>query len=393
MGPTLPFSPPAAAVGAYLLIAAATGVAVRLRAHVYHKDLAGDDETAFHLRRLRGRGVLVGAALTVAVTAGFRVGTAAGDAFAEAVDAETGVAGLDDGTAVDTVAGVVGASAAYLVPIALVVLVVRLATVPYQRAARDLRLRYRDAAAWELKRSGVGVVGLLAAVGVIAAVPSGWPRALVAVGLGFLVTVLAPVALVVALRTRWPTDAEHALVADLLPHGVALRVVDDRTRVGSAFTAGVIPGLKRVFVTESLFDVLDDEQLRAVVAHEVGHHEHNHVLLRFSLVAAAASVALTVASYAPVATVYGLVAGGVPLAVGLAWAVRHTERAADAYAAAVVGGPALAGALEVLADRRYITAASGPFGLLEYHPPLAERIERLRASSKRAVARTESLRP
>ena len=138
MGPTLPFSPPAAAVGAYLLIAAATGVAVRLRAHVYHKDLAGDDETAFHLRRLRGRGVLVGAALTVAVTAGFRVGTAAGDAFAEAVDAETGVAGLDDGTAVDTVAGVVGASAAYLVPIALVVLLISIVGIPLALAGAVL---------------------------------------------------------------------------------------------------------------------------------------------------------------------------------------------------------------------------------------------------------------
>lgn len=367
----LPFVPPAAAVGAYLLVALATGGAVRWCARRYHDDPEGDGETAYRLRRLRRRGVLVGGGVVAAVTVTFRVGTAAGDALA----------GTPAGTALgDPAAAAVGAAAAYLVPVALVVLATRLATVPHRGAARNLRLRYRDVAAWEVERSGVGVVGLLAAVGAIAAVPAGWPRAVVAVGLAFLATALAPVALVVALRTRWPTDDERDLVADLLPPGVALRVVDNRTRVGSAFAAGVVPGVERVFVTEALFDVLDDDELRAVVAHEVGHHERHHVLLRFSLAALAAGAALGVAGYAPVATMYALLVGAVPLVAGLAWVVRRTEYAADGHAARVVGGPALADALERLAERRYVLDSGGVLGVFAYHPPLAERIRRLRAA-------------
>ncbi|MFB6151565.1 MAG: M48 family metallopeptidase [Haloarculaceae archaeon] len=357
-------TPPAVALAAYLLVALASGVAVRWRARRYHADPESDPETAFRLRRLRRRGALAGWVATTGVTARFGVAAAARDALSSTLGA-------------DPVAAAVGTLGAYLVPALPVALAVRLGTVPYRRAARDLRVRYRDAAAWELERDGAGVVLVLTAAALIALTPGGWPRVLVAAGLGLVAVALAPFALVVALRTRWPSDAERDLLGDVLG-GVHLRVVDDRTRVGSAVAAGVLPGARYVFVTESLFDVLDDDEVRAVVAHEVGHHERHHVLLRFALLAAAAAVALALVEFAPDLALGAVLVGAGPTAVALAWVVRRTEESADAYAAATVGGPALADALETLVERRYVIEATGLLRVLSYHPPLSERTADLR---------------
>ena len=62
----------------------------------------------------------------------------------------------------------------------------------------------------------------------------------------------------------------------------------------------------------------------------------------------------TVALAAVLVVAVALGVGAVPVAVAFAWVFRRTERAADAYAAAVVGGLALARALERLAQRRYV---------------------------------------
>lgn len=365
------------AVAAYVGIALGAGLAVRWLAGRHEASAAGDPETAFRLRRDQRRGLAVGWAATTAVTRLTAFPAAAADALASGGDAL--------GVGVGSVAGPVGTLAAYLLPAVPVAVAARLATVPSRRTVRRLELRYRDAAAWELERDGVGAVVVLGAAVVIALAPSGWSRVLTTLALGLLVTALAPVALVVALRTRWPTDTERARVADLLPSGVALRVVDDRTRIGSAFAAGVVPGLERVFVTESLFDVLEDDELRAVVAHEVGHHERHHVLLRFSLVALAAGAAVGVASSAPDLALAGIVVGAVPFALVLAWVVRRTEHAADAYAARVVGGPALADALETLVEHRFVLDSGEQLRAFAYHPPLGERIEGLRRAGGAGV--------
>lgn len=365
-------SPSVAALIAHVIVVLAVAGAVRWHAQTAYEGPAGDAETAAELRRLRLRGLLVGGVLTAAVTSQSGLARAA---QADVTGAVADAAGL---AVVGTVAGVVAAVAVYALPLVGLALAVRLATVPYRRAVRGFRMRYRDAAAWELERDGVGLLGILLVAGAIAAVPGGWPRVLAAVGLGLVATALTPFAVIVALRTRWPTDAERAAVADVLPPGVRLRIVDDRTRIGGAFAAGIVPGTEYVFCAESLFDVLDEEELRAVVAHEVGHHEREHVLLRYSLVAIAAGAALGIASVAPEVALAAIVVGTAPAAVVLAWAVRRTEEQADAYAAEAVSGAALASALETLAEHRYVAEASGTSRLLAYHPPVGERITRLR---------------
>ncbi|WP_135365904.1 M48 family metalloprotease [Halosimplex halophilum] len=371
MSPAL--APPVAAV-LQVAVAVVVGAAVRWRARSAYEGPADDAETAAALGRLRRRGVAVGTVVTAALT---RLSGLARSVQADATAAVAEAAGPTAGA----VAGVAAAVAVYALPVVAVAVAVRLATVPYRRAVRGFRLRYRDAAAWELERDGVGFLGVVLAAAV-ALVPAGWPRVVAAVGLGLVATALTPVALVVALRTRWPTDEERAAVGDALPAGVRLRVVDDRTRLGSAFAAGIVPGAEYVFLTESLFATLDGDELRAVVAHEVGHHEHGHVLLRYALVAVAAGAALGAASVAPDAALVAILLGAPPFAVALAWVVRRTEEGSDAYAAEAVGGAALADALETLAERRYVAAGGdGWSGLLSHHPPLGDRIDRLRSHS------------
>lgn len=357
------------AVALWVAVALAAGSLVRWRARRYYLDPASDPDTAAHLRRLRRAGLLAGWLLTAVATAALGVPAVAVDALSSVLPV--------------AVAAVVGPVAVFLLPVVPVALAVRLATVPYRAAVRGLQVRYRDAAAWELERDGVGALAVLAGTIVIALAPAGLERALTAVAIGFVATALAPFAVVVALRTRWPTADERARLADVLG-GVRLRVVDDRTRVGSAFAAGVLPGARYVFVTESLFDVLDDDELRAVVAHEVGHHERHHVLLRFSTLALAASAALGLSALVPdEAALVTVAVGAAPVAVVLAWVVRATERSADDYAAAAVGGAALASALERLAERRYVFDATGLARAFAAHPPLAERIAGLRDGAVR----------
>ncbi|WP_459193300.1 M48 family metalloprotease [Halosimplex sp. J119] len=385
MNPPLPSAaaPAAYAVVAHAVVVLLVGAAVRWRARTAYESPANDAETAVELRRLRQRGVVAGGTLTAVVTYLSGLARAAQAGGASAITEATGLA------LAGAVAGVVVAVAVYALPVVILALVVRLATVPYRRAVRGFRVRYRDAAAWELERDGVGLVGILLTAGVIATVPAGWPRVLAAVGLGLVATALTPFAVVVALRTRWPTDDERAAVADVLPPGVRLRVVDDRTRIGSAFAAGVVPGAEYVFCAESLFAVLDDAELRAVVAHEVGHHAHEHVLLRYSMVAVLAGVALGVASVAPGIALAALVVGTAPAAVALAWVVRRTEEQADAYAAEAAGGAALASALETLSETRYVVEATGSSRLLAHHPPVNERIDQLRTRSERVGGRVQ----
>lgn len=366
-------SPLAVAVAAYAVVAVAVALGVRHRGRRYHADPESDSETARRLRRLRHWGALYGWLLTALITTQFGVARAAR-------------AWLGETLGVPGVAPVVGTLAAYLLPAVLVAVAVRLATVPYRRAVRDLPLRYRDVAAWELERDGVGLAVVLGGAAIIAIAPPGWGRVLTAVSLGFVATALTPLALVVALRTRLPTKGERARVGDALPDGTNLRIVDDRTRLGCAAAAGVVPGLRYVFLTESLFDLLDDAQLRAVAAHEVGHHEHEHVLLRFGTVAAAAGAGLGLAEFAPAVALAAMAVGAVPFALLSAWVIRRTEREADAYAARTVGGPALASALETLAEYRLVLDATGPIDALSYHPPLPERIETLRGRAERPEA-------
>ncbi|MDR1313569.1 MAG: M48 family metalloprotease [Deltaproteobacteria bacterium] len=188
-------------------------------------------------------------------------------------------------------------------------------------------------------------------------------------------------------------------------------VVDDPSP--NAFATGRNPSHAVVAVTRGLMDAMTREELAGVLSHELAHVKHRDILV-CSVAAAMASAVMFLASMARYAALFGrgrgrgggvggilpglLLALLAPLAATLVQAAisRSREYLADEEGANIAQTPyGLADALEKLgrgAGRPVASAgpataslfivnplsASGISGLFATHPPLEERIQRLR---------------
>lgn len=183
--------------------------------------------------------------------------------------------------------------------------------------------------------------------------------------------------------------------------------------IPNAFAAGHSRRGATVTVTTGLLETLDDEELEAVLAHELAHVKHRDAVV-MTVASALSTIALLIlvasgltvsgrdggydvpagiVALAPVAAVVWLV-GSVPVRL----LSRHRELAADRGAVAITGDPsALADALRTLSDeleRRpdedlrgaaelnaflIVPVETGfPGRFVSTHPPVERRIERLR---------------
>jgi heat shock protein HtpX len=186
------------------------------------------------------------------------------------------------------------------------------------------------------------------------------------------------------------------------------------TESPNAFATGRNPSHASVAVTHGILNLLNDDELEGVLAHELGHVKNRDILT--SSVAATLAGAITMIArmgfWASIFTGYG--GGGrdrrggglgallmlflAPIAALLIqlWVSRTREYQADATGAHITGNPyALASALEKLDaySRRLPMAASATnahlfivapvisahdlAGLFSTHPPIPKRIERL----------------
>jgi len=178
----------------------------------------------------------------------------------------------------------------------------------------------------------------------------------------------------------------------------------------NAFATGRSPNHSAVAVTEGIMKHMSEAELRGVIAHELAHVRNRDTLTQS--VAATIGGAITWIAYmlvwvggdddSPLGLV-GSIAMMVlaPIAAGLVQMAisRQREFAADATGAQISKAPnALADALERLeagaaavpmqvnaaAEPLYIVKpfkAGGLAGLFSTHPPIAERVKRLRAMS------------
>jgi heat shock protein HtpX len=186
------------------------------------------------------------------------------------------------------------------------------------------------------------------------------------------------------------------------------------TESPNAFATGRNPQHASVAVTHGILQLLDDEELEGVLAHELGH-VRNRDILTSSIAATLAGAITMVARMGYWASLFG--GGGgrgrerggggmggllmiivAPIAASLIqlWISRTREFEADATGAATTGNPyALARALQKLEDyskripmqaspsnaHLFIVApllGSGGIGnLFSTHPPMKERIKRL----------------
>lgn len=137
---------------------------------------------------------------------------------------------------------------------------------------------------------------------------------------------------------------------------------------GKEMTAGlmgIVPGLRYILVTDALLEALSTEELRAVLAHEMGHARYRHLLLYILFFLGMLPVAIGAADIVPVLALgipwipdlfYRAVAEGywvqnllsaLSLALFLlgyfrfliGFFMRHFERQADLYSARVMGTP------------------------------------------------------
>ena len=285
---------------------------------------------------------------------------------------------------------------------------------------RRWELSTQSLAAWladALKGLLVGValtgLGMVALVGSARAWPGWWP-AVAAPGAALLALVLGLIAPIVFERlfNRFRPLPDEGLAGELrelsVQAGVPVRtmLVSDasrRTRTHNAYVSGLGPTRRLVVFDTLLADVPRDE-LRVVVAHELGHRRFRHVaagtVLAMAGAAAAVLILWALLSWPGLVSAAGASGAGDPRVVPLVllvllvlgvlalpfetWVSRRWERTADRFALKLTGdGAAFERVFRRLA-RANLSDLDPPrllYLLLFTHPTPPERIAAARMAS------------
>lgn len=292
-------------------------------------------------------------------------------------------------SAVDVLVRLAGFFAPFLVAIAASAL----AVLPYDRQLRGTRQSTGASARQAVRGLAVMFVPFLAYLALRPQL-DGWIGLVVALAFVGGFAMFAPLLLNLALPTRALDDPPRGrlerLCTELGLRVRDIRVIDTRgSRTANAMIAGVLPQLRIVYVTDHLVEILEQDELEAVVAHEIGHGKGHHVLLKLGAGLVAITVAMgglfAIIAVSGLSDSLGLViAIGMPLAFILALLLAHgvlgiaLEKRADDHAAETVGAEALARALDELADANKMKRRTGwLWNVLQQHPGVEQRIERL----------------
>jgi heat shock protein HtpX len=221
-----------------------------------------------------------------------------------------------------------------------------------------------------------------------------------------------------------PVDAHEApelygVVSDLIRAAnmpmPKLYIIEDT--MPNAFATGRDPQHAAVAVTTGLLGILNQREVRGVLAHELAHVKHRDILIA-TIAAVMAGAVMMLANLAQMAAWFGIGRsseddeGGGTSIIGLLLAIivaplaatiiqmaisRGREYQADASAARISGDPlALASALQQLDRRATMTPSDiqpstahlfivnplhggGLLSLFSTHPPIPERVKRLEA--------------
>lgn len=179
-----------------------------------------------------------------------------------------------------------------------------------------------------------------------------------------------------------------------------------RSRHSNAYFTG-IGKVKRIILFDTLIEQMSQDEILAVLAHEVGHWKKRHVLksiiltetlaffglfLAFHLVSwdrLPALANLTAASFYARTIIVGFIGSLVifPLTPLFSFLSRRNENEADRFATDLTGRPeALASALLKLSRENLSNLHPHPFYAKFYysHPPVVERVRRLRSLASRS---------
>ncbi len=207
-------------------------------------------------------------------------------------------------------------------------LIASLLLVGWAEAIELIRARLESGGAWSAERLDLaaGAALLAGSVAVVALLPALW-------------------------RVIWPTvrlpdgELRTALLRMTKLHGVRvsdLLIWQTGGAIVNGALVGLVPRLRYILLTDALLERLREQEVRAVMAHEVAHAKHRHIpwligaiLVSVGLSAAAAGLVL--------GRVPGLERGGIELGViaaavvssvlVLGYVSRRFEEQADAFAA------------------------------------------------------------
>jgi STE24 endopeptidase len=256
-------------------------------------------------------------------------------------------------------------------------------------------------------------LGLVLLLGAVRAWPGPWP-AVAAPGAAVFVLVLsllAPPVFERLFNRFWPLpDAELAgELQDLSQRaGVPVRTIlvsdaSRRTRKHNAYVSGLGP-TRRLVLFDTLLEDVPREELRGVVAHELGHRRHRHVaagtLLGMAGAAAAVLILWGLLSWHGLLSAAGARGPGDPRVVPVVlfaffvlelaalpfgtWVSRRWERDADRFALQLTGDGAALEEMHRRLARANLADLDPPrllYALLFTHPTPPERIVAARMGS------------
>jgi STE24 endopeptidase len=194
------------------------------------------------------------------------------------------------------------------------------------------------------------------------------------------------------IRLAQPTEAlppEHpvAFMARELCRSAGVRVSSFRlirlgeTRVANAMVSGLLPWYRCIYVTDHMLETFTPEEIRTILAHEVGHVKKMHLWAYLGLgLAGTLAMGQTRELLAallgmPNSVLPGNIVLLVWLGLGFPFFSRIFERQADRYAISLTGdAPSFARALEKLATVNCAAKSSGIGEWFGSHPDIDKRI-------------------
>jgi STE24 endopeptidase len=225
----------------------------------------------------------------------------------------------------------------------------------------------------------------------------------------FLVLVLYPV-LIAPLFNKFTPMEDHSLagkIRDLVEReglrvkGIFRMDAGKRSRHTNAYLTG-LGKTRRIVLFDTLLEAHEEEEILAVLAHEIGHLKKHHMMKQLILTGAVSALLLYLASalmawrgmyeafgFSSETAYVGLLLVGIlwepvgfflsPLAMALS---RRFEKAADHHASKVMSGPeGLVGALKKMVLDNLSNLFPHPLYVMFHysHPPVTERIAYLRS--------------
>lgn len=217
----------------------------------------------------------------------------------------------------------------------------------------------------------------------------------------YLVLVLAGYLLLVHSVSPWlvqlanptvPLPADHpvARMATELGHAAGVRiegvliVMVGGTQIANALVSGLWPWLRRIYVTDHMLATFSVKEIRAILAHEVGHVRHRHLWWYLAIaIGGALLIPRLVDAMGQLDwlgnSLFGfLIPFFLYYGVAFKFLSRRFERQADRFAVAATGDvPTFQAALEKLAEVNGVVKRYSKWDIFQTHPPIAERVRAL----------------